>query len=280
MSSPSRPRKSRWRSTRTQRESCFVPRRAAFWSANRQVEYVEVVFDEPLEPSTFRPSWTTSEGTSIYADALTGLLEPPLTSARRWRARSRAGGEHAARACRGRSRRPAAQINDRYGHRIGNAALRGRGRRDTRRPSLGGHGRPLRRRRARRSPSRRHGIDEAQRFDTRLREHIAATPIEPFGRISLVVPGSPNSTDRKIGMRSSSAPPLRSTARNETAEAHRLRRKGSAFPVGPTKHHAAGSRRQRHPEQRVSDASAVHSWPRPATFMSPWQETREEVEET
>jgi diguanylate cyclase (GGDEF)-like protein len=46
------------------------------WCWGRQVEFVEVVFDEPLEPDTFRPSWTTSEGTSIYSDALTGLLNP------------------------------------------------------------------------------------------------------------------------------------------------------------------------------------------------------------
>ena len=43
------------------------------WPAGQRVEFVEIVFDERLPIDIFRPSWTTSEGTSIHNDALTGL---------------------------------------------------------------------------------------------------------------------------------------------------------------------------------------------------------------
>src|SRR5207302_7660128 len=76
------------------------------------------------------------------------------------------------------------QINDRLGHLAGNAALAGvadRMREVLRSADIA----------ARYGGDEfavilpESGIEDAQRFYTRLRDHIAATPIEPIGRISL-----------------------------------------------------------------------------------------------
>ena len=157
---------------------------SGLWSDGRRVEFVEAVFDEPLDPDTFRPSWTTSEGTSIYTDALTGLLNGRYFVEELAREVKRAREENTPLALVVADLDDLSQINDRFGHRVGNAALAAVADRirDVLRSA---------------DIAARYGgdefavilpaaaVDEAQRFSTRLRDHIGATPIEPVGSISL-----------------------------------------------------------------------------------------------
>jgi diguanylate cyclase (GGDEF)-like protein len=157
---------------------------SGLWSDGRRVEFLEAVFDEPLEPHTFRPSWATSEGTSIYSDALTGLLNRRYFGEALAREVTRAREENTPLALVVVDLDDLGQINNRFGHRVGNAALTGVA--DRIRDVLRSAGMAARcggDEFAVILPAA--GIDEAQHFYSRLREHITATPIEPLGRISL-----------------------------------------------------------------------------------------------
>ena len=95
---------------------------SGLWSDGRRVEFAEVVFDEPLEPDTFRPSWTTSEGTSIYTDALTGLLKRRYFVEELAREVGRAHEKGTPLALVVVDLDDLGEINNRFGHRVGNAA--------------------------------------------------------------------------------------------------------------------------------------------------------------